>query len=242
MNATFMVLHLTRAGGRAVRNWIGAHLGQPIILDAPHRYKFRQWFKATQQKIKDQPVVANIEDMTNKEARFVWDTLQDMYFEERQPTYWFTVIRDPVNLIPSRLEYEQTMRFITNRRRIDRELMDTWMDHAVQGENQILYDIWHKTPEAYWPLMRRFGLNPIVKHLEYYPENQCSSFDDHHADGKCSKMDTLLRYKGYESFLLRAITSSVGNMADQMFDYREPIPRLCDPHKKPETFREACSW
>jgi hypothetical protein len=237
-----MVLHLTRSGGRAIRDWIGAHIGQPVILDAPHRPRAAMRFRANCQKISDKPVIANIEDMSLEEAQATWESLQGVYFEQPQETVWITVIRDPINLIPSRLEYNAPLHFRTNRREIDRRLFDTWLNHVVNGPHTILYDTWFRIPEAYFPMMQGFGLNPVVKHLEYFPEGQESSFEGHAPNGQCSKMNTLERYKGYEKFLLKTIPQSVARTGDQFFPNRPLFRTLTDNMPRPQTFEQACSW
>jgi hypothetical protein len=237
-----MVLHLTRSGGRAIRDWIGAHIGQPVILDAVNRPRSVMRFKASGQKLNDQPVIANIEDMSVDDAQATWESLQGVYFEQPQETVWITVIRDPINLIPSRLEYGAPLHFRTNRKDIDRKLFDTWLNHIVHGPHTILYDTWFRLPEAYFPMMQSFGLNPVVKHLEYFPEGQESSFEGHAPNGQCSKMNTLERYKGYEKFLLKTIPQSVARTGDQFFPNRPLFRTLTDNMPRPQTFVQACNW
>ena len=242
MNKTFMVLHLSRSGGRAIRDWIGAHIGQPVILDAPHRPRAAIHFRANCEKIKDRPVIANIEDMSVDDAQATWESLQSVYFAEPQETVWLTVIRDPINLIPSRLNCDLPLHFRTNRRDIDRKLFDTWLNHIIHGPNIILYDAWFRCPEVYFPMMQGFGLNPVVKHLEYFPEGQESAFEGHAPNGQCSKMNTLERYKGYEKFLLKTIPQSVARTGDQFFPNRPLFRKLTDNMPRPKTYDQACSW
>ena len=229
-----LVIHLNRAGGRTIRDWLAGHFEDYVVIDDAASKRTRR----TQGKT-DKQVLANIIDLRTDQAIDAWhDQLQYKYLAEPTEPLVFTVVRDPVNLWPSR---SLSPRHVLTK--TGRDVADAWVSHVSFGPNLILYDYWFMQHQLYFGKLRSLGIEPWRPRQPSLPkQGPGSPFDKDWFQGRAEKMDTLRRYLGFENRLRRWLPKSVVLLADQWFPYRERTETLIynPTPSDPELREDSC--
>jgi hypothetical protein len=218
-----LIVHMHQAGGRALKHQIAASLQDAVFLN-PNRPAEEPW---------DRHTLVNLPDMPVKAAIDLWTSIQGRFIKAPEPPTVFTVIRDPLNLLPSRY---LSKHIGTYQDRVGHKANDLWINHATQGPNPIRFDQFFVNHRAAGPTMETNGIPWDAPRHCYLPPDNPSPFDGVQYEGRAEQMDCLHRYQGFERKLAKWLRLNSAFVADRMFGSMRPGYReiLANPWKAGE--------
>ncbi|HBE21064.1 MAG TPA: hypothetical protein DEG17_17385 [Cyanobacteria bacterium UBA11149] len=213
------VAGLKRSGNHAIINWIRKqhtgevwHLNNIPVSENPYRFLYKHYPREHLRRealgnfIKKDCLIYSHEDYS---LELITNTKNqknhDLYLGKSQTIYDIIILRDPFNLLASRIK-KNYMQVKDN----SQTVLDLWLEYAKEylGEtdyfkNQkvcINYNQWFIDPDYRKQLASQLefqfsdaGINQVKG------QGGGSSFEGKEFDGKASEMDVLNRYKGFEN-------------------------------------------
>ena len=219
---------LRRTGNHAIICWMEEqqkpdnkvlHLNNLKVNENPYRYKYQnlsyyypqhQWAIANYQKqskgelLYRDCLIYSYEDYSLKRVfSDYFEKKHDLYIGKTGQRYDVLIIRDPFNLLASRLK--NGFFSVKSKRK---NIVDLWLEYAKEylGETNYLkhnkicinYNLWVKNKDYRQELAQKLNINftdaGIDKVLSF---GGGSSFDGENLDGKATSMDTASRWKHF---------------------------------------------
>lgn len=231
----YCFLSLRRSGHHAIINWAINHFHDSFFLN-------NYWYKWNYRNIIDKNnlcyFLENFISKSKKTKNFFFN-IEDICITEYNNIQKFlplpnlkifSIIRNPFNLIASRLKYEFVYEKLNDIKKI-KNTLSIWKKYAMnylQGDkNCFIYDNWFLSKNYRDEIAKNIGfenndfaLNKILNIA------RGSSFDFVNYDNKAQKMNVLKRYEFYEKNekFISLFDNEIFELSNKIFD-RKNIPK-----------------
>ena len=233
------VVGLRRTGNHAIINWIRKqhhgevwHLNKVPVKRNPYRFLYEHYSQeklrreATGDFLKKDCLIYSYEDFDLEQiADQSFENKHDIYLGKSAVRYDVLILRDPFNLMASRLKKD----YMTVRNQ-NQTVVDLWISYAQEylGETQYLthnkvvinYNKWFADINYRQQLASQFNFNfSDVGIDEIKQQGGGSSFDQLNFEGRASEMNVLERWKEFANDPLYCNLLS----NQELIDYSEKI-------------------